>query len=671
MRAIALKENAVTQLDKIYSVQLGKPLEKFSTDLIQAHIVKTETTEYLGLISHPTLPPRHTVLEKLSHSNMQMLMRPLKYFPVLLPGEKRYRILVITVKPKGVPLPLTKDGRGVKYREESITELIIKPFVRLLRDFDSKGISYRSLRPDNLYFFQNHLTFGECYMLPPGYKQPKPYEPVESSLCDSEARGAGTVSHDIFSLGMVVLSMAIGKDFSQVKNLEILQEQRLISNSLSAFLGEYRLSERLTELLKGTLNDDTRQRWTLNDVDDWAAGQKVPLRHNQAARRATRPFFYQKKDHVSVAQLVNAIGTNVTDNNKDTLSILASKDMENWLVRSNNQKTAYTDLRDGINRSKRSPTSIQQNVTTTFALSGIDHHMPIYYQKKVIATDGICDALAAHQHDAVSRMIPFDLILSHFMEFRIHLVRRSSNNLSNFIILQKIYEKLSLIANKTAYGMGFERCLYELNKTLPCQSPLFEKYLVRNPAELLDALEEIAKVESNHKLWPIDRHIAAFLVSHTNKIKDVTLYNLTAHENKAKVALANVQILGMLENAYSNKADYPYLCKWLLKVSAPMIGLYHSKTRQNLVRNQLDKLKKKASLIQIHNIVDQPIELAKDSEEFGRAQNVYQNLEKKKEQLLGEMEQLPIISRRISDQYAPYVSGGLAGLLTLGLIALR
>ena len=59
-------------------------------------------------------------------------------------------------------------------------------------------------------------------------------------------------------------------------------------------------------------------------------------------------------------------------------------------------------------------------------------------------------------------------------------------------------------------GAGTERCVYELNEWLPCLSPLIETQYVMEVKGVLPALDIVSKV-ANIKLWPVDRHVAAFL----------------------------------------------------------------------------------------------------------------------------------------------------------------
>ncbi|MDP6885104.1 MAG: ABC transporter permease subunit, partial [Rhodospirillales bacterium] len=59
-------------------------------------------------------------------------------------------------------------------------------------------------------------------------------------------------------------------------------------------------------------------------------------------------------------------------------------------------------------------------------------------------------------------------------------------------------------------GYGIERCLYELNPGLPCQSPHLNHDYVTRIRDLLPALDETANRVSE-KTLPIDRHIAAFI----------------------------------------------------------------------------------------------------------------------------------------------------------------
>ncbi len=64
---------------------------------------------------------------------------------------------------------------------------------------------------------------------------------------------------------------------------------------------------------------------------------------------------------------------------------------------------------------------------------------------------------------------------------------------AELIPLGQQFERMKGFIEKTTYGNGVERVLYELNSGLACLSPLLRSEYVTTPKTLLPALERIAR----------------------------------------------------------------------------------------------------------------------------------------------------------------------------------
>jgi len=109
------------------------------------------------------------------------------------------------------PGPSLKDNLGV-WSESQIIDGVIRPIADALEKLSSMGLTCRGIRPDNLFVGQglHQVVVGPLGVACNAEAQPVLFEPLSSAVCHPTARGAGTIACDIFSLGVLVLSLCIG-----------------------------------------------------------------------------------------------------------------------------------------------------------------------------------------------------------------------------------------------------------------------------------------------------------------------------------------------------------------------------------------------------------------------------------------------------------------------------
>src|SRR3546814_8033617 len=59
----------------------------------------------------------------------------------------------------------------------------------------------------------------------------------------------------------------------------------------------------MMEVLRGLLNDDLRDRWTLDDLNFWVSGRRLSPKPPAMPQKANRPFSFQEIDHLSCREL--------------------------------------------------------------------------------------------------------------------------------------------------------------------------------------------------------------------------------------------------------------------------------------------------------------------------------------------------------------------------------
>jgi len=150
-------------------------------------------------------------------------------------------------------------------------------------------------------------------------------------------------------------------------------------------------------------------------------------------------------------------------------------------------------------------------------------------------------------------------------------------------------------------GYGIERCLYEMNAEVPCQSPLIIDETITEPEDLLAALDSISnKVESDAR--PIDKHIGAFIAARFTEDVHLHLKAVSAPAPE-RSALGTLSLLAYLQ--YTHKTDPVLgLTSWVGGLLGPVINTYHSRSTRRELEKDIPQLVRKGSLPELFDLLE-------------------------------------------------------------------
>jgi hypothetical protein len=111
---------------------------------------------------------------------------------------------------------------------------------------------------------------------------------------------------------------------------EQILQTKIERGSYPALVGQVRLPLAITEVVRGLLVDDSRQRWTVNDLDLWLSGRRLSPKQPQVARRAARPLEFQGQDLWFARTAARALGRNPAV----STPIIENGELDKWLRRS-------------------------------------------------------------------------------------------------------------------------------------------------------------------------------------------------------------------------------------------------------------------------------------------------------------------------------------------------
>jgi hypothetical protein len=223
------------------------------------------------------------------------------------------------------------------------------------------------------------------------------------------------------------------------------------------------------------------------------------------------------------------------------------------------------------------------------------------------------------------------------------------------------FRRLSNYLKDPRPGYGIERCLYELNPGQHCLSPLIEPEHVVSINDLLPALDRAANGKREGK--PFDRHLAAFIAARVTD--DVTgQLGLAAHREKPLEA--TVGLLSLLATLQWRLGPpcLPELARWVAASIQPLIATYHHRAARKRVENDLPKLVKAGSLVNLYNFLVNSEMRRQDEAGFAAALQHYAKIDFEIAFLESGGATDPARARRYGRQIAAACSSAL-GLLVL------
>ena len=210
-----------------------------------------------------------------------------------VPSGRRQPVLICE-KPQGSRVFETLETVIQPLTDDQIITGFLTPAVTTLREFASRGLTHRNIRPSNLYYADDSarlVMLGECVSAPPGYNQPLIFETLETGMAIETGRGMGTPSDELFALGVTLLSLLLGRlPVSKIEDSYTFMLDRINTGSYACIVGSHRIQQNMIEILRGLLADDVTERWPLADVELWASGRRMTPKQAKLPPKAARPI---------------------------------------------------------------------------------------------------------------------------------------------------------------------------------------------------------------------------------------------------------------------------------------------------------------------------------------------------------------------------------------------
>ncbi len=604
-----------------YLIFPSTPLADFSTITAQAFLAEDRRdpgASLYAMISHPQLPPRTNAMRLLKGVQSPGLNQLVEWGVVPWAPAGGECMATIYARPASGRLMADMAVERRLFGEMEVTRKIVLPIVTALREFETRGLTHRAIRPTNMFYFdaeRERVVLGDCASSPAAIDQPYIFETVESSMCHPAARGEGRLSDDLYALGVSILILTLGRNpLSHLDDDDVIR-LKMAKGSYSALVGEQRLPLALIEVLRGLLCDDPVDRWRLDSVEMWLSGRRLSPLQTKREKRAGRAFLFNGQEYFNARDLAAAFSNNW----EQAITQTGEGRLEMWLRRSLDDKDK-ADL-VAIATAEAAGAVGERHAANDVMMAKVcmilDNKAPIRYKGFNAMPDGFGTYLAylfLQQEDprlfaeAVLREVP-KLWLSNSNPFQ-----------NETVMIEARFRTVRGYLLQTSMGYGLERALYELNESISCQSPLVGEDYVFEIKQLLPALDKTSKVV-NQKTLPIDRHIAAFIACRFSQDVEKQLNVL----NDPSPEHSGLGVLGLLASLQWHLGidAVTGLAAWLGGLLGPAINNFHDRGTRKMLEKEMPKLIRSGSLVEMYRMLDNPEIRLKDKNGFAMARNEY------------------------------------------------
>ncbi len=598
-----------------YHVNADAPLTGLDSPSARAYAVtdrRDPGRKLFALVCMPGLPTRTTVMSILKAEQPRGVLPLVEWGTVFWPPLGQACMAVVYERPAGGRL--SEAFAQERINEFDVPRRIIEPVVQALHELSGRGVAHRAIRLNNLFFMdagRQVLVLGDCVTAPPGFDQPLVYESLPRALAAAGGRGVGDMGDDTYALGVTVVSLLLGREPAARVGPDDLLVAKVEQGTYAALCGNERLPMSMIEPLRGLLHDDDNERWRLEQLDLWLSGRRMTPSGKRAVPRADTPMNFAGRNHLTARTLAWFLCRNVADGAR----VIRGGHVETWVRRSLNNADLADQIAEAVEAAEAHENDYMGSndyLVTKIAIL-LDPRAPITYRGMSFMLEGFGAAVAVERLRRDDVQIPGEFIARGFATIWLDAQTGPKMGFAN---LERIFAQLRAYLQIQDPGYGIERCLYELNPSLPCQSPLVIRDYVIDLADLLPALDEAAnRVDARTK--PVDRHIAAFIAAHFSQDVDAHL-KAAASDDEAESVIAMLSLLASLQLRYKTPGVLG-LASWIGGLLGPAIGTYHNRATRREIEREIPRLVRQGGLTEMFDLIENTEKRRRDEHGFRTA----------------------------------------------------
>jgi hypothetical protein len=613
-----------------YTIQVDQRLEHLDSSFARAYKVvdkRNPDAPRYALVYDNTVPIRARLIHTLKGQMIPGFITPLDAEIMQISTTKSWHMVVVLEVPQGIKLSTYLQQNG-PMSEHFLMDKLIPQTIRVLRNLQDLGLCHGSINTEKVYVTtKQEIIIDECVSEPPGFSQPVMFEPFERMLMQPIGKGETDCSVDYYALGVVCLMCHVAKMPATLLDDDVLLRTRIGKGTFNAVAADVLRPGILHDFFRGILADLKSERWWDRQIQEWLKGRKLSISSLAYFEHASRNIVFNDNSHNSSRSLAYDLSHNWDAAGK----FVRDPKLLIWLERSTNDEFMAERVNLAIQLvGTKGPMALAEDELLTHILLALNPQGPVVFRDIQIHFEGIGMALAyAFQKNRRDQLYQISRIITSSLIYTSEPVRMGHEQ--HAILLDEkadsgvwSLDKLKLHMERTEPGYGLERCLYELNSMLPCQSPTVIDDCVLQLPELLAALDQAAE-RKNVKL--VDRHIAAFILDRLGKLSD---NNLRAFQQFPKFGanptIRALSILSMAERGIRAK-PLPNLARAMARHLDSYIQLFHSRSIRTEMQRKLDVVVQEGNLSRIFESMSDFNALKKDHVGFDEARGKFRLLQ--------------------------------------------
>lgn len=564
--------------------------------------IDTKRSLFALLCSNITCP-RSTVLPYIKSIENHNLMRLVEFGVVSWLPKKSRNLALIYQTPYGKVFENGKTDLDVRNSEKFKNTLLgLLSAVEALKAYN---ITHRAIRLDNLYYANENKTeimLGDCLASFPAFHQPAAYETVESMLSVPEGRGNGGEKNDIYAIGAVMMGLYLGHEPAAELTTPELLRLKIKKSSYTTLLGDDKMTNQFSPILRGLLNDNTDLRFNYVQAYNLIEGKQNNYNSSGTTDRPKKSLtisgekFYTPRD-VAIA---------MSSAPQEAFELVKSGKVQDWIK--NGLENEKLSMKVDKMLAANPEGSVSVDIIIAKLCIMIAPDLPLKLRDICLFPDGAPKAIFyTLRTDGSTKpfyeLFSSDLIKIWYLEQE-HM--RSPANAGEF----RVY------INRQDIGYGLDRIMYDFDDDIPCVSPLLGDEFVNSPTRILRALDN-TYAHQVVKSMPFDKTIIAYLRCKMGKKIDGILTDLASGKEYLQ-ASAILRLYTNMQNKFG-PAQLPNLSKWLSSTSVAIIKSYHNLKYQKFLERELLKINKNGKLHELCDILENEEARSKDKANYTKA----------------------------------------------------
>lgn len=603
-----------------FIINFNKPLPQFNTAFGKAYDVSEKSGDNQNLyavILEKKHPVRLFEINKLLEHNIPNFIPIVAAQVVPTSTLKGRSFAVIMKKPEGITLSEYMKRNG-PVSEIYIAKTLVPILNDILVSFNQLGVTHGKINAGNIYIDDNgNVTLGECISEPCGYSQPILYETIGRATAMPIAKGNGSHLVDSYALGVLVAVLIRGAAPMEGRTNEEILTRKFEDGTYRLVTDKIEIPTRMFDLLRGLLNERKLEVWSSAQISEWIKGRRFNLLPPPDGAEAGRSMTFNGEKYSNRKHLAHGLYTHWDEARKFIKTDFIIK----WIAK-NSQDDALVErleiITGRVSREKDTTLHKDDETLSQYILL-LDPTGPIRLKDFSANIDGIGTILSEGIANNIKHVIEtVDNIISHSI---LSIVAGNDNVTmpgrvhETMVTLQKCTE----ILRKREPGFDIERCLYELNPTLPCQSLSVVDELIFTPDELLLCLDKNESVGGKI----LDKHMTSFLSERMELTLRIYISSLSRFPEFASNPYIQTLALLSLAQQTGNVGDLSKLCGKVYESLKNVVSEFHSKTIRNDITENLQKAVKRGIIPNMLRIITESKYLVRDQLGFKKSLNTY------------------------------------------------